>query len=165
MRASRGLLLKVDQLTAKGFCHQLRWPVAWRDMDAFGHVNNAVFVIYMEHARVRYAEDAGIPLSSRPAELDGPSIIVSNLACGFRRPVAYPDTIVVGTRVVDVNVARGDIKLEHHLWSVEQQVVAAVGESGIVVYDYKAGRRAPAPEAWIARMKEIDGLLEAGPPS
>ena len=155
MRASR--LLQVGQLKDVGFHHQLRWTVAWRDMDAFGHVNNAVFVMYMEHARVKYAEDAGIPLTTKPAEGAGPSIIVSNLSCRYRRPIDYPDTIVVGSKLTSFDEKRGNLTLQHQIWSEQKQLVAAVGESGIVVYDYKAGQRVPIPAAWLARMKEIDG--------
>ena len=31
--------------------HRKRIPIRWRDMDAYGHVNNAVFLNYLEEAR------------------------------------------------------------------------------------------------------------------
>ena len=32
----------------------LDWPVGWGDLDSFGHVNNAHYFRYFEHARIRY---------------------------------------------------------------------------------------------------------------
>ena len=35
-------------------------PVAWGDMDAFGHVNNVLYYRYMESARIRYMDELNI---------------------------------------------------------------------------------------------------------
>ncbi|HEY0592446.1 MAG TPA: acyl-CoA thioesterase, partial [Thermoanaerobaculia bacterium] len=34
--------------------HIVPWQVTWRDLDAAGHVNNAVFLTYFEWGRTRY---------------------------------------------------------------------------------------------------------------
>ncbi|GHG93535.1 acyl-CoA thioesterase [Streptomyces lanatus] len=34
--------------------HIYRCPLRWSDMDAYGHVNNAVFVRYLEEARIDF---------------------------------------------------------------------------------------------------------------
>ncbi|MEU5042058.1 acyl-CoA thioesterase [Streptomyces griseorubiginosus] len=34
--------------------HLYRCPLRWSDMDAYGHVNNAVFVRYLEEARIDF---------------------------------------------------------------------------------------------------------------
>ncbi|MFF8727278.1 acyl-CoA thioesterase [Streptomyces sp. NPDC015171] len=34
--------------------HLYRCPLRWSDMDAYGHVNNAVFVRYLEEARINF---------------------------------------------------------------------------------------------------------------
>ncbi|MGI5454907.1 acyl-CoA thioesterase [Streptomyces sp. CA-249302] len=34
--------------------HVYRCPLRWSDMDAYGHVNNAVFVRYLEEARIDF---------------------------------------------------------------------------------------------------------------
>ncbi|MFF9481120.1 acyl-CoA thioesterase [Streptomyces sp. NPDC014733] len=36
--------------------HTYACPLRWSDMDAFGHVNNAVFVRYLEEARIDFME-------------------------------------------------------------------------------------------------------------
>ncbi|MFF4485026.1 acyl-CoA thioesterase [Streptomyces sp. NPDC001544] len=34
--------------------HIYRCPLRWSDMDAYGHVNNAVFIRYLEEARINF---------------------------------------------------------------------------------------------------------------
>ena len=34
-------------------------PVAWGEMDSFGHVNNVVYFRYIETSRIAYMEEAG----------------------------------------------------------------------------------------------------------
>src|SRR6266581_272012 len=38
--------------------HEKRIEVRWRDMDAFGHVNNAVYLTYLEEVRDEWLERA-----------------------------------------------------------------------------------------------------------
>lgn len=37
--------------------HEVRIKIRWRDMDAYGHVNNAVYLNYLEECRDRLVED------------------------------------------------------------------------------------------------------------
>jgi acyl-CoA thioester hydrolase len=37
--------------------HDVRIKIRWRDMDAYGHVNNAVYLNYLEECRDRLVED------------------------------------------------------------------------------------------------------------
>ena len=41
----------------EGFRHVYPQEVAFRDLDVFGHVNNAVYLTYIENARLAYARD------------------------------------------------------------------------------------------------------------
>ena len=158
--------LVVPELAAKGFHCQLPWKVAWRDMDSFNHVNNAVFIMYLEHARIEYVTRMGIALdahlqsSSSSGEKDGekklPSLILASVSCRYRRPLTFPDDIVIGTRTTRVDAAKGDFDLEHAVWSRSLNAIAATGTSGCVAFDYDTQKRAAIPAQWLARIKEID---------
>jgi acyl-CoA thioester hydrolase len=37
--------------------HQVSIPIRWRDVDNYGHVNNAVYLTYLEECRDRLVED------------------------------------------------------------------------------------------------------------
>ena len=40
-----------------GYRYVYTQEVAFRDLDAFGHVNNGVYLTYIENARIGYARD------------------------------------------------------------------------------------------------------------
>ena len=43
-----------------GFPVVITLPVQWGDQDAFGHVNNTVYVRWLESARIAYGERVGL---------------------------------------------------------------------------------------------------------
>jgi acyl-CoA thioester hydrolase len=64
--------------------------VAWGEMDAYGHVNNAVFMRWFESARVEWFEAVQFP------EEDGKSgPVLRTASIEYLVPVTYPDTITV----------------------------------------------------------------------
>lgn len=111
-------------------------PVAWGEMDAFGHVNNAVYFRYFETARSVYFEQSGMfQLMKETGE--GP--ILAAINCRFKLPVVYPDKLLVGVRVVSVEDDRYTIN--HRVVSTQHNRVAAEGDGLIVNYDYRAGKK------------------------
>lgn len=71
---------------------QVDLPVRFRDLDALHHVNNSVFLTYLETAREVYWNRLGLRL-----ELEGGhGYILVRIECDFRAPILYrgPDTAV-----------------------------------------------------------------------
>lgn len=128
-------------------------PVAWGDMDAFGHVNNTVFFRWFETARIAFLE--AIDFTAGGDSGVGP--ILASTSCRFRRPVRYPATVTVGVRVEGVGADR----FTHHYRVVRAGTdeVVAEGEGVVVSYDYGAARKAPIPEEV---RRAIDGLAVEG---
>jgi acyl-CoA thioester hydrolase len=65
-------------------------PVRWGDLDAFNHVNNTVFLRFLEEARIRFFAALGDAWMS---DKSGP--VVVNVNCNFRREIRYPATVRV----------------------------------------------------------------------
>ena len=78
-------------------------PVAWGEMDAFGHVNNIVYFRYFETARIAYFEMLGV---REFLERDPVGPILAETACRFRAALSYPDTVSIGARVASVGEDR-----------------------------------------------------------
>jgi acyl-CoA thioester hydrolase len=70
---------------------ELKIPVAWGDMDAFGHVNNVQYMRYFETARVKYFDNMMIGDDSKSPVQP----VLASLTANFKAPVVYPDTITV----------------------------------------------------------------------
>jgi acyl-CoA thioester hydrolase len=118
-------------------------PVAWGDMDAFGHVNNTRYFRYFETARIEFF--AGFGFLGQ-----GVGPILAATSCRFRAPVVFPDTLRVGSRVVSVGEDR--FTLEHAAYSEKLDRIAAIGEAVVVSYDYAAGSKVALPPEWKAAL-------------
>jgi len=126
-------------------------PVAWGEMDAFGHVNNIVYFRYFETARIAYFERLDVPefLARDPV---GP--ILAETSCRFRAALSYPDTVWVGARVESVGEDR--FVMRYAVLSRRLGRLAAEGEGILVCFDYRQNKKAPVPERLRGRIAEIE---------
>lgn len=116
--------------------------VPWGDMDALGHVNNVAYFRYLETARIAYFESLDVPGGLLRSEV-GP--ILRDTSCRFRRPVTYPDKLLVGATVSELRHDR--FTMDYLAWSTAQDAIVATGSAELVGYDYAALRKAPWPDA------------------
>jgi len=65
-------------------------PVQWRDLDALGHVNNAVYLSYLETARVRLWHER---MGGRDAR-DIP-FVVARVEIDYRQPIELGQRVMV----------------------------------------------------------------------
>lgn len=114
--------------------------VRFCDMDAYGHVNNAVYFRFFESARMAYLEHIDFCL-----DLAEPGVgpIVAETRCRFRLPLTHPDTVDVGARITTLD--RRWFEMEYCVVSREHNALAAEGSARIVVFDYAARRKSELP--------------------
>jgi acyl-CoA thioester hydrolase len=74
--------------------------VRWRDLDAFGHVNNATFASYLEMART----EVWTKLFGGRDALEIP-FFVQRLAIAYKRPVNLEHEVLVWLRVGEIRGA------------------------------------------------------------
>jgi acyl-CoA thioester hydrolase len=115
-------------------------PLAWGEMDAFQHVNNAVYFRWFESARIAYFRRVG---ALEVMESTGVGPILASTDCRFRIPLTYPDTVSVATRVPLIGEDR--FTMEYVVLSHEHDRIAAQGSGLIVTFDYRQNRKAPIP--------------------
>ncbi len=116
-------------------------PIAWGELDSFGHVNNIVFFRHFENARIALLDRIDF---RDPAHNDGVGPILASTQCRFRRPLTYPDTVHVGARVRTLEADR--FELEFRTVSLALGKTAAEGWGVVVAYHYEQSRKAPLPE-------------------
>ncbi len=131
----------------------LQIPVQWGEMDAYDHVNNATFFRWFESARIDYLGRCGM---LKTMEEDRIGAILHSTECRYRRPVVFPDTVVVGGRVSELGEDR--FTMEYAVVSLDQNAVVAKGSAIIVSYDYAAGVKTAVPES----VRRGIAQLEAG---
>ncbi len=69
----------------EGFRHVLSIEVRFRDVDLFGHVNNAVIFTYLETAQIRYFVELGV--RSPHANWGEAAFILAHTDNNFRKPI------------------------------------------------------------------------------
>ena len=117
-------------------------PLLWGDPDAFGHVNNLAYLRWCESARVEYLMRIGLWPSLPPAGI-GP--ILASVSCDYKRPLTFPDTVWIGTRVT--RIGNRSFQMQHRVVSKALDTVAAEVDSTIVVFDYGRNETVPVPES------------------
>jgi acyl-CoA thioester hydrolase len=127
-------------------------PVAWGEMDSLQHVNNIIYFRYFESARMAYFNELDIWSYMNETGI-GP--ILASTECKFRIPLAYPDTVSVGTRIIRVEEDR--FLMEYLVVSHEHGKVAAAGEGMIVSYNYSEKKKARLPDELRRRIEALEG--------
>ncbi|HET9323912.1 MAG TPA: thioesterase family protein [Gaiellaceae bacterium] len=121
-----------------GYPFVYRDTVRFRDLDALGHVNNAVFLTYMESARFAWFRSLGA--GDAPYE----RLILARVEVDFRSPVAIGDELEVGVR--PSRLGRKSFELEYEVRADGR--IAAEGKSVLVGYDYERGASVEIPSEW-----------------
>jgi len=127
-----------------GFPYEVPIEVRFRDIDAMGHVNNAVYVTYFEHGRAAFFRDVfGVRSVS---DID---FIVARVEVDYRRPVLLSDTVRLQLCLVEVG--RTSFTVDYRLLASGE--VAAEGRSIQVFYDFRKGVKKPVPPAFLKKAR------------
>ena len=118
-----------------------RERVRFRDCDSLGHVNNAVYLTYLEEARVALREQFGLTWTE---------MILARCEIDFR------DQVSVGEEV-EVTMWPGRVGNKSFDLSYELKVgdrLVAEAKTVLVAYDYERGESVPLPDAWRKLLSE-----------
>jgi acyl-CoA thioester hydrolase len=119
------------------FVHQE--TVRFRDLDAMGHLNNAVYSTFLEQARLAYLEPQGAEVRS---------MILARLEIDFRSPVELGETVEISVRPSRVGTKSFD--LEYVLRAGDRTVAEA--KTVLVAYDYATATSMEIPSEWKERL-------------
>jgi acyl-CoA thioester hydrolase len=130
--------------------YRFRFPIAvrFRDLDTLGHVNNAVYLTYLESARIAY----WLQVTGRP--LDDLGMILARAEVDFRAPIAYGQRLEVGVRCASMR--RSSFVLEFEIVEPSTGRVMAQARNVLVHYDYAAARSVPITDELRKRLLAQD---------
>jgi len=138
-----------------GYRHVHSQEVAFRDLDAFGHVNNAVYLTYIENARIGYVRDVlGIE------SLEGLLLIVASVKIDFRSRANLGEVLEIGSRTTRVGTKSFDLDHEIRSSSQDGRLVAEVSTT-LVAFDYDADNTMPIPPEWKERIENYESRSAA----
>jgi len=130
--------------------HIERIPIRWGDMDAMGHVNNAVYFRYMEQTRISWF-DALVPDS---ALWGSTGVVIANALCNFKRPLTYPGTVEV--RLLVGSPGGSSLPTHYELRIEGDAALYADGAARVVFIDTRKQKAVRIPEAIRARLAQLE---------
>ena len=125
------------------FRFSLPLEIRFRDLDMLGHVNNAVYLSYLEQARMVYLQRLGL-------RADHPTTILVRNEIDYSRPVFLLDSLEVFVRVARIGTKSLEFQYEIHA----NGLPCAKASSVIVWYDFSAQKSVPVPA-------DARGIIEA----
>lgn len=111
------------------------YDVIFRDVDFFGHVNNAVYFTYFELARtLLWFELQG---GEGPGDI---GFIVARAECDFKRQIGF-EPIEIAVRIAGMRTSSLDFVYE--IRKSHGDEIAATGKVVVVLFDWKARSKIP----------------------
>jgi acyl-CoA thioester hydrolase len=131
--------------------HEKQIEIRWRDQDAYGHVNNAVYLTYLEEVRDEWLErtlgDSG----------DAWGYVTARVAIDFRRELTQDDEAIVA-RLWLTRIGTSSVTTQEEIVTVGGEL-AAEAEAVLVARDTETGRSRPLSDAERAALeRELGGV-------
>lgn len=132
--------MKLEVPENKRLVHTMNIPIRWGDMDAMGHVNNTVYLRYMETARIELMQGAGF--GTNPL---GEGFVIANVFCNFIRQLEHPGEVIIKSYVGAVG--RSSFDMYHELLRTDDSgTVYANGGETMVWIDFPKQKSLPIPD-------------------
>ena len=110
-----------------------------------GHVNNAVYLTWMENARIEFLRSLG---AFDEVDASGMTMILARAEVDFRSPVTFDERVDVGVRVSRFGTRSFDLEYELR---VGDRLVAEA-KTVLVTYDYATSSPKEIPTEWRQRL-------------
>ena len=131
-------------MSSGDFVHEER--VRFRDLDPMGHVNNAVFLTFLEQARVAFFSEMGAATG-----LEDMNMVVARVEIDFKAPVRLGQEVAISVRASRFGTKSFDLDYELR---VDGELVA-VAKSVQVAYDYNLREPVPVPAEWREKLTSV----------
>jgi acyl-CoA thioester hydrolase len=118
--------------------HEKEIEIRWRDVDGYGHVNNAVFLTYLEEARDEWLERA------LGADGDAWDYVIARVEVDFCRELRLADDRIV-SRCSLHSLGTSSVRTREELVTLDGDV-AAEAEAVLVARDRETKRSRPLSE-------------------
>lgn len=145
-----------------GFWAPVTLPIQWGDQDAFGHVNNVVYLRWLETARIVYLDAVGLghhaaeaTSAERASATAAVGPILASVTCDFLRQLHYGDEVTIASRTT--KIGNTSLTLEHLVASRDLSCIVARGISVCVAFDYTSQTKVTIPEAVRQEIAALEG--------
>lgn len=139
-----------DTTNDPGWRFYLPVEVRFADVDMFGHVNNAVYLTYIESARVAYY--TAVSGLTEPREF---GMTLASAKVDFLKPIFFGQSLKVYTRIG--RIGNKSWTLEHEIRDAQTEELLFVASTVNVHYDYRNEKTMVLPRETIEKMEAFEG--------
>ena len=135
------------------FHHRLHSRVRSYDVDRQGIVHNAVYLYWLEAARIEYFRDIGVPID-RASFVTKHRFVVVKTSIEYADAAQFDDAYTVFTRVSFVKNSSFGFE---HVIRQENGAILALADSVLVHLNPASHKPERIPDSYRALIKEFDG--------
>ena len=139
----------------EGFRLVVPMRARFRDTDAMGHVNNAIYFTYFEEARAAYFEEV-----TGLRSYNDVAIILAHTRCDFRSPLYTGEELDVGVRVDRIGGKSFD--MSYRAVGRTENRLLAEGMSVQVAFDYVSRASVQVPDEFRSKVLAFEGRSPDG---
>jgi acyl-CoA thioester hydrolase len=137
-------------VTASDFTVVAELKPRFRDTDAMGHVNNAVYITYLEVARQEYWARL-----DRHADYRRVPFTLAHVTCDFRSEALVNEVLELGIRLEWAGTK--SFAFQYRIWEQTSRRVVVEATTVQVCYDYETKRSIAMPPELRAALESFEG--------
>ena len=126
--------------------HEITVKVRFSETDAFGHVSNISYFIYLEEARIEFFRELGLEMA-----LDKWSVIMISANCVFYKQAYFDQRLKVASFVT--KIGNSSFKIGHRITDEKSGELIAEGEAGAVYFNFGSQKSERIPEDIRAKLE------------
>ena len=126
---SNNLIVSINEFP---FHHNIQ--TRWKDMDSFGHINNAVYLTYIEDARTSFFKRWNLKGKSK-------SVIVASIKVDYISQIKHPSELIIGSKILRIGNSSFDIL--SGIYTDKQSETVVISLVTCVCYDYEKAISVP----------------------
>lgn len=132
--------------------HRTPITIRFRDLDAMNHVNNAVFITYVEQGRIGYFRK----VIGRNHDWSKFGTLLAHTSIDYLHPILLDDELYCDVEIVKIGEKSIDVHFELVVVSDEGSKLCAKGKNVLVCFDNAKMSTALVPEQWRKKVEHFN---------
>lgn len=145
--------MKEDKLPKINFRHRLPVQIRFNDVDMFGHINNSVYLQFLDMGKYAYFRQ--FMTDTFGSEPTAP--VVANINCDFIEPTKIDERLEVLTAITDI--ADSSMVLDQRVVSASGRVKCSA-RTIMVNIDLANGRPTTVSDLWRKRISDYESQAD-----
>ncbi|MCM1076915.1 MAG: acyl-CoA thioesterase [Bacteroides sp.] len=133
------------------FRHRMPLQMRFNDIDLLGHLNNSVYLTFMDLAKARYFED----VNGGPVDISRMGIVIVNINANFCAPTFFNEEIEVETATVAIG--EKSLTLEQRIYSMPGHQVKCSCRTIMAGFDIRSNTSIPISDEWVKKFETYEG--------